>query len=435
MQTRLYALLSAILVVACSEPEIKTAAFEERQYTDISQDLQTRLIMAEAGDTIFIDAGHYVFSRSLTVEGKDSLTIMGAGMDKTILSFHAQTEGAEGLRIQNGTNIIVRDLTIRDAAGDNLKAQEINGLQLLNVKSEWTGEPEETNGAYALYPVMCRNVLIEGCVAIGASDAGIYVGQSNNVIVRNSAAFNNVAGIEIENTTNADVYKNVASENTGGILVFDLPGLSQPGGSVRVFDNEVLENNFRNFAPKGNIVASVPPGTGVMVLATKEVEIFNNRITDNRTAGVSVISYEFVMAAAAMDETNAGDAQMAQNEAAYKADKSYDPFPSAIFIHSNRISDSYTFPTFKSDIGLLLIREFGLSIPDILWDGIHNGDNPEGIICIKDNGEASFANMDAANDFANSNKDASLFTCEGKQLPEVKLETGYAVAWADQQEQ
>lgn len=54
-------------------------------------------------------------------------------------------------------------------------------------------------------------------MAIGASDAGIYVRQSRDVIVRNSRAEFNVAGIEIENTVNADVYGNTATNNTGGI--------------------------------------------------------------------------------------------------------------------------------------------------------------------------------------------------------------------------
>ncbi len=432
---RIVFVLFVLGVVAggCSDPAPKSIAFEEVDYKDIAQELQTQLILAQPGDTIVILPGHYVFNRSLTMEGKDSITLMGAGMDKTILSFHAQTEGAEGLRVQNGKNIIIRDLTIRDAAGDNLKAQDINGLQLINVKSEWTGEPEETNGAYALYPVMCQNVLIDGCVAIGASDAGIYVGQSNKVIVRNSQAYNNVAGIEIENTTSADVFGNKAFENTGGILVFDLPGLSQAGGGVRVFNNEVTANNFRNFAPKGNIVASVPPGTGVMVLATKEVEVFENQITENRTAGVSVISYEFVMAAAAMDESNEGEAQMAQNEAAYKADENYNPYPSNVYIHHNTIADSFTLPSFQSDIGYLLVWQFGLSIPDILWDGVVSDTaSPENIICISSNGDASFANMDAANDFENSSTDATPFTCEGKALPKVMLDANLEMAWTEQ---
>lgn len=421
MKFFLHLFVAATILVSCSGPAPKTTPFEDVAYNDIAQDLQTRLIMAEAGDTIAIGAGHYVFSRSLTLEGKDSVAIIGAGMDKTILSFHGQTEGAEGIRIQNGKNILLQGLTVRDAAGDNIKIQDVDGLRLIDVKSEWTGEPHETNGAYALYPVMCKNVLVENCVAIGASDAGIYVGQSHNVIVRNSKAYNNVAGIEIENTTNADVYNNEAYDNTGGILVFDLPGLSKLGGNVRVFDNKVFDNNYRNFAPKGNIVASVPPGTGVMVLATSGVEIFGNNISENRTAGVSVISYEFVMAAAAMDEVNGGEAQMAQNEAAYKADKNYDPYPSDIYIHHNSIADSFTFPTFKSDIGYLLVWQFGLSIPDILWDGI-KGEKNGGILCLMSNGDASFANMDAGNDFENASRETGPFTCEGQRLPEVKFE-------------
>ena len=417
--------LFTLLVAACSEPVTRAIPFEEADYKDISQDLQTQLIMAEAGDTIIIASGHYVFKRSLTLEGKDSITIMGAGMDKTILSFHEQTEGAEGLRIQNGNQIVLKDLTIRDAVGDNIKIQDINGLELINVKSEWTGEPEETNGAYAIYPVMCKNVLIDRCVAIGASDAGIYVGQSHNVIVSNSTAYNNVAGIEIENTTSADVFNNEAYDNTGGILVFDLPGLSQLGGNVRVFDNKVSSNNFRNFAPKGNIVASVPPGTGVMVLAMTSVEIFNNQIAENRTAGVSVISYDFVMAAAAMDDSNDGDAQTSQNEVAYKADKKYKSIPSNIFIHDNTISNSFTLPSLESDIGYLLVWQFGLSIPDIMWDGItaNPGDK---VICVQGNGDASFANMDAANDFEDSNRDIDAHTCSGNVLPPVVLEKAVA---------
>jgi len=38
---------------------------------------------------------------------------------------------------------------------------------------------------------------------------------------------NNVAGIEIENCTDADVYENISTNNTGGVLVFDLPDFAK----------------------------------------------------------------------------------------------------------------------------------------------------------------------------------------------------------------
>ena len=68
----------------------------------------------------------------------------------------------------------------------------------------------------------------------------------------------NVAGIEIENSTHADVYDNTATHNAGGILVFDLPErLPKVGGhSTRVFRNKVVENDTPNFAAAGNIVAA-----------------------------------------------------------------------------------------------------------------------------------------------------------------------------------
>ena len=46
-----------------------------------------------------------------------------------------------------------------------------------------------------------------------------------------------------------------------------------------------------NFAPKGNSVSDIPPGTGVMILAAHDVEVFENEIFDNKTVGTSIVSY------------------------------------------------------------------------------------------------------------------------------------------------
>ncbi len=402
---------SLLLVISGCAPESKlwTAQPPDGEAQDINQALQQQLILANDGDTITLEPGVFSFSRSLIMEGKNDILIQGAGIDQTILTFAAQEEGAEGMRISNGRNITLADFTIQDAKGDNIKINDVDGLNLLNIKSEWTGTPDKDNGAYALYPVMCKNVLIDGNIAIGASDAGIYVGQSERVIVRNSKAYNNVAGIEIENTIDADVYNNEARDNTGGILVFDLPGLSQLGRKVRVFNNVVADNNYINFAPPGNIVGAVPPGTGVMVLASKEVEIFDNEITDNQTAGVALISYEFVEATSDVDGQEGGEElSMENNLQRYKTDQAYDPYPSAISVRDNRIANRHTWPTFENDIGYLLTYKFWFDRPQILHDGIMDPKLVDGNgqltgnkrICITSNGTDA-ANLDAANEFAN----------------------------------
>ena len=158
----------------------------------------------------------------------------------------------------SASDFTIEDIAIEDTRGDALKINEGSNIVIRRVRTEWTNGVDEKNGAYGIYPVQTTNLLVEACVAIGASDAGIYVGQSSNVIVRNNRAEFNVAGIEIENTIGADVYGNTATNNTGGILVFNMPDLPQEGHSTRLFRNTITANNTDNFGAEGTPVASVP---------------------------------------------------------------------------------------------------------------------------------------------------------------------------------
>lgn len=366
----------------------------------LEKQLQTQLILAEDGDVIELPAGKISLSNTLWLDAKSNVTIRGAGQDKTILSFKNQSQGAEGLKITNAENIVLQDFTLEDSKGDLLKTQQVTGLTLRNITARWTGKPKKTNGAYALYPVQCSRVVIEGCTAAGASDAGIYVGQSDSVWVRHCEAYHNVAGIEIENTTNAWVHDNRAHHNTGGILVFDLPDLPKKrGGHVKVWRNTVTNNNFRNFAPRGNIVGKVPPGTGIMILATNDVEIFDNKILGNRTASTAIISY-----------------YITENPI---RDTAYVPYPSAIFVHDNEFSPGKRSPTWKNKMGFLFWLKFGRRVPHILYDGIQNPDwlaadgtvRPENRICVRNNKNGTFANLKADRKFKGISRDLTPYDC------------------------
>ena len=387
-------------------------------FAEFEKDFQLKLILAEPGDTIKLESGLFPILGTLSMEGKEDIVIRGAGMNGTILSFAGQVEGAQGLSITNCTNITLEDFTVQDAKGDAIKCQYVDGITFRRVKAQWLGGPKPTNGAYGLYPVQCENVLIEHCVAIAASDAGIYVGQSKDIIVRFSEAFDNVAGIEIENSTRADVYGNNVHGNTGGILVFDLPDLAvKEGKQVRIFDNIIKDNNIDNFAPEGNIVGKVPSGTGIMVMATEQVEVFDNTIINNKTAGTAVVSYYITE-----EETK---------------DSQYNPYTSAIYIHHNIYRRAPQIPTLDHDIGLLLFVHFFRDVPDIIYDGMPDpryvGDN--GLIpdsrrlCIADNLEAGYLNLDISKNFeswyspflADFNTDDNECNCTQEPLPEVIL--------------
>ena len=311
------------------------------------EEIQEALILAEPGDIIRLTAGTYNLEDSLSLD-VDNVHIEGEGMNQTILNFKNQQSGAQGLSVTSD-NVTLQDFSIQDAKGDAIKVKGVTNIKFLRVKTEWTNGPKSENGAYGLYPVESKNVLIDGCVAIGASDAGIYVGQSQNIIVRNSRAEFNVAGIEIENSYFADVYDNVATNNTGGILVFDLPSLPQQGGHhVRVFNNQSVGNNTDNFAPAGNIVGEVPRGTGIIIQANSNVEIFNNIIGDNETVNIAVVTYG--------SDTD---------------DKDYYPHPKSIQIHGNEFGPTgYNPDTSKGELAQILYDLSGGDMPDIFWDGL-----------------------------------------------------------------
>lgn len=331
-------LLSAPLYAAVQIIQPSINAYEE---------IQEALILAEPGDIIRLTAGTFNLEDSLSLD-VDNIRIEGEGMNQTILNFKNQQSGAQGLSVTSD-NVTLQDFSVQDAKGDAIKVKGVTNIKFLRVKTEWTNGPSSENGAYGLYPVESRNVLIDGCVAIGASDAGIYVGQSQNIIVRNSRAEFNVAGIEIENSYFADVYNNVATNNTGGILIFDLPSLPQQGGHhVRVFNNQSVGNNTDNFAPEGNIVGEVPRGTGIIIQANSDVEIFDNVIGDNDTVNIAVVTYG--------SDTD---------------DDEYYPHPKSIQIHGNKFGPTgYNPDTSKGELAQILFELSGGNMPDIFWDGL-----------------------------------------------------------------
>ena len=224
----------------------------EREYLDMEIPILEAFITAKDSSMIELPEGHYLFSQSLIMDGKKNVTIRGAGIEKTVLSFKGQKQGAEGVRISNCNNITIENLSIEDAAGDNLKVTDSDFVVMRNIRSAWTGKVSTENGAYALYPVLCNNLLIEGCEAIGSSDAGIYVGQSKNVIIRNNKAYYNVAGIESENSSKVEIYNNEIFNNTGGLLIFNLPHLNVYGENIKAYDNHIYDNNIKNFGVKGS---------------------------------------------------------------------------------------------------------------------------------------------------------------------------------------
>jgi len=242
------------------------------------QSIQAAVDRCAPGDRVEVEPGIY---RQTVAIDRDGVTLVGLNRDGQ----RAVLDGGGTLAdaVQSSANdLVIEGFMIRHFKGNGIlasKAQRVVFRDLI----------VEDAGLYGVYPVECAGVLVEGCTVSGISDAAIYVGSSRDIVVRNNEVFNNVAGIEIENCTAALVTNNSAHHNTAGILVFVLPNNpSKVGLDTRVINNRSWANNHANFGKPGTLIANLPPGIGILVMAADRTEVTQNFVAENDSYGIVV---------------------------------------------------------------------------------------------------------------------------------------------------
>ena len=299
------------------------------------QSIQAAVDRARPGDTIEVMPG--VYNEEVKID-LDNITLRGVTRDGPGGAARAVLDGEGKLSdgvLATGSSFRIENFDIRNYVANGVVAQHARNVAFRDLNIDKTG-------LYGVYPVSCTGVTLERCVATGIADAALYVGQSRDIVVRNCEAHGNVTGIEIENSVNAVVENNYVHDNTGGILVFILPNnVSKVGHDCIVRNNRVINNNLKNFANPNSIVANVPPGTGVMVMAADNNEVTGNEIRGNDCYGVAVFSLEV----------------------AFPKGTAFDvgPTPENNWIHDNTYSDNGRNPA-----GAL--QRAGIKGADLVWD-------------------------------------------------------------------
>ncbi len=363
---------------------------------DDHETLQGALLEAQDGQTVCLAAGTFMFHTDVSVSA-NNLTLRGASRAETILDFSTQDLGANGIKI-SGDGVTLVGLTVQETPGDGIRGDDVNNITFDDVAVLWAAAGSETSGAYGFYPVGCDGVVIRNSLVVGARDAGIYVGQSKNILVEDNEAHGNVAGIEIENSTDATVRRNYAHDNTAGLLIFNLPGLPvKDGRRTLAYDNRIENNNIDNFGVAGTVVAMVPPGLGVMILAADDNEIRENTITGNKTTGIVIVEF------------NAGLFEAFD-------DDEFDIYAQGNFVHHNTFTNNGTAPA-----KLLADISMGMTpLADMVHDGCEdaNADNSSGRLtnCFFENPGATYLNIDLCGGFQNQTTDITDVTCEHPQL-------------------
>lgn len=179
----------------------------------------------------------------------------------------------------------ISGFTLRGFAKHGLHLACVNGFRIANNVSE-------DNAVYGFFPIVSKNgSLIHNVVRGSAFDAGIYVGQSDSVVIAENRAENNLIGLEVENSRNCSVLSNEVSGNTIGILVDVLPFLvKKTQQATFVGYNRVHDNNRVNTASLDDITALLPSGTGILLVGGHATTVTLNKIENNGFTGVGVAS-------------------------------------------------------------------------------------------------------------------------------------------------
>ena len=337
-----------------------------------TETIQTALIEAKTKSVLCFADGEYKLDRELSSSVND-ITVRGNPDNRraVVLDYTDQKEGKDALAA-SGAGFTIEHLSVKNSHGNAIVVKNTERVTFRNLYVSWDVGSETTNGAYAVYPLSCKDVLVEDCEVIGASDAGLYVGQSENIIVRNNTVHGNVTGIEIENSDDALVTGNHVYNNTAGVLVFVLPNLERKSGArTLVEDNKIEDNNHVNFGAAGTTVSVVPAGVGVLVLANDVTEIRDNSFTGNKSAAVLAISYstfETICAATG-------------GESCTSTDPKTDRDMSKLYVHDNTFKDNGLDP--DETVASL----FKAPIENVLWDGRKPADAvDEDQLCLGPNG-------------------------------------------------
>ncbi len=317
---------------------------------DDTKNIQEALLNVKSGDTLCLCPGTFNVTRQLSLT-VPKVTVKGAGKtrEETILDFKNQEMGKDGFTVTSD-DFTIQNLWLKNSPGNGIVVKGATNVKFTGLKVSWDAGSVTANGAYAVYPVSSTNVILENTEIVGAADAGAYVGQCHNAVVRNNNVHGNVAGIEIENTTDAEVYGNESYDNSAGVLVFSLPNLEKKDGiRANVHDNNIHDNNRINFAMKGSIVSSVPEGTGVLLLAADETELHDNQIHDNDSTGILIAD----LATLCFISGGCGT-----------ADPLTDPDPESTYIYNNAFTNNGTMPHAP------LTNIPKVPLESVVWDGV-----------------------------------------------------------------
>ena len=276
-----------LLVTVCGA----RAAQAQSNVIVVSTSIQAAVDASNPGDTVRVPPGVYhenvlVTKDNITIEGSAGAILDGTGLTGSGITVRSSLPSAiingfrlSGLRIQN---------YIR------------NGVILNRVNNYQVDHGEYIdNQAYGIFPIRSTHGVIEFNRVSGSDDTGIYIGQSNDAVIRNNHVTDCTVAISAEVSTHIIVQDNKVVDNSVGMLAAVLPGLSvTETRNIQITRNLFIRNNRPNpVSDPGDILSQLPTGVGILIFGADQVTVTENKVLENNSAGITVVQVPPALAA------------------------------------------------------------------------------------------------------------------------------------------
>jgi parallel beta-helix repeat protein len=267
-----------IAVLCCLASITATAAVHVVHPGEIIQDAINKAV---SGDTVRVMPGLY---EQMVYIDKDGISLVGVIEDGRRAILDGAKEGLHDAIITSGHGSNVEGFHVRNYRSNGITTQGANNYRIHN-------NIVENIHLYGIFPQFGKNGLVSQNIISRSSDAAIYVGMSENVDIIANETYDNMLGIEAENSHFILIEANYVHDNHDGIPLVIIPGLqTKSGADIIVRNNTVVNNNSRLFERMGAVASFTKSGRGISITAVDRVIVEGNIIKGNQTCGVCISS-------------------------------------------------------------------------------------------------------------------------------------------------
>ncbi len=238
--------------------------------------IQDAVNRAVSGDTVRVMPGLY--EETVYID-KDNVDLIGVIVDGARPVLDGGKKDLHDGIIASGHGVTIEGFEVRNYRSNGITTQGANNFRIRN-------NIVDNIFLYGIFPQFGKNGLVSQNIVSRCTDAGIYVGISENIDIIANELFDNALGIEAENSHKILIEANYAHDNAVGIPVTIFPGLqTKSAADVIVRNNMVINNNSTDFERSKDRA-----GRGITVSAIDRVTIEGNIVKNNQSCGVCISS-------------------------------------------------------------------------------------------------------------------------------------------------